>query len=89
MTGRLKSTVPTAQVLAARTAVLKALQAHVGNMDAVDVLAVLAHAVGQFMAMQDQTKHTAEALLELVASNIEAGNQEIIEELLGQTRGSA
>ena len=89
MSGRLKSTPPSAHVLAARTAVMQAIQQHAASMDAVEVLAVLAHAVGQCIAMQDQTKHTAEALLALVDSNIEAGNLEMIEQLLGKTGGSA
>ncbi len=85
----LKSTPPSAQVLAARAAVMQAIQQHVGNMDAVEVLAVLAHAVGQCIAMQDQTKHTANQLLEVVQVNMETGNQEVIQQLLGQTGGSA
>lgn len=85
----LKSKPPSAHVLAARAAILGAMQQHVGKMDAVEVLAVLAHAVGQCIAMQDQTKHTAEALLALVDSNMEAGNQEMVEQLLRQTGGSA
>ncbi len=89
MSGRLKSTPPSAHVLAARTAVMQAIQQHAASMDAVEILAVLAHAVGQCIAMQDQTKHSAEDLLALVDSNIETGNQEMIQQLLWTTRGSA
>lgn len=85
----LKSTPPSAQVLAARAAILQAIQQHAASMDAVEILAVLAHAVGQCIAMQDQTKHTAEDLLALVDSNIEAGNLEVVQQLLGRTGGSA
>lgn len=85
----LKSTPPSAHVLAARTAVMQAIQQHAACMDAVEILAVLAHAVGQCIAMQDQTKHTAEDLLALVDSNMEAGNREVVDQLLGQTGGSA
>ena len=62
---------------------------HFSLMESVLILAVLAHAVGQCIAMQDQTKHSAEDLLALVDSNIETGNQEMIQQLLGTTRGSA
>ena len=85
----LKSTPPSAHVLAARTAVMQAIQQHAASMDAVEILAVLAHAVGQCIAMQDQRQHTPKQLLELVDSNIEAGNQEVVQQLLGQTGGSA
>lgn len=85
----LKSTPPSAPVLAARTAVMRAIQQHSSSMDAIEILAVLAHAVGQCIAMQDQTRHTAEELVDLVRLNIEAGNREVVQRLLGTTGGSA
>ena len=52
------------------------------------VLAIASQVVGQLLAMQDQRKHTAAQMVELIQANIEAGNQQFVVELMeadGQT----
>lgn len=46
-----------------------------------EMLAVAAYFVGQLVAMQDQRKLTPSMAMQLVASNIEAGNQHVLSEL--------
>lgn len=58
------------------------------SLSAIEMLAVSAHLVGTIIALQDQRTVTKEMALELVASNIEAGNAEVLESLLN-TKGTA
>ena len=46
------------------------------------VLAIASQIVGQLLAMQDQRKHTATQMIELIQANIEAGNQQFVAELM-------
>lgn len=43
-----------------------------------ELLAVASYFVGQLVAMQDQRKFTPAMAMQIVASNIEAGNQHVI-----------
>lgn len=47
-----------------------------------DVLAILSNMVGKCVAMQDQRKYTPEAIMKIVAMNIQYGNQHVIDELM-------
>lgn len=58
------------------------------GMGSIEQLAILSSLVGQLVAMQDQRRYTAEALMELVASNIELGNKTVISQL-HKTEGQA
>ena len=44
------------------------------GIPAEEVLAIVANTVGQLMALQDQTKYTKDQIINLVVTNIEAGN---------------
>ena len=57
------------------------LKKHAGHLDAIDMLALSAHLVGQVLAMQDQRTVDRERALETVMRNIEAGNAEVLENL--------
>lgn len=46
------------------------------------VLAIASQIVGQLLAMQDQRKHTAAQMIELIQANIETGNQQFVAELM-------
>jgi hypothetical protein len=51
-------------------------------MDAIEILAIAAYTLGQLIALQDQRAVTPAMAMEIVASNIEAGNGHVIEGLL-------
>lgn len=85
----MKSVPPGAQHLAFRSALEAAMEAHAKTLDAVDILAILAHLVGQCIALQDQRTMTPAMAMALVSSNIEQGNQEVLAKLLTETGGSA
>ena len=50
-----------------------------------EILALVSNIVGKLVALQDQRKLTSEQAMEIVAQNIELGNQEAIKELMEQT----
>lgn len=55
----------------------------------VDMLALASNVVGKLIALLDQTRYTEEEAMEIVCSNLEAGNQQILDELMNRTAGSA
>ena len=57
---------------------LKAVIGKHQQLSAMEMLAVTAQLVGTLIALQDQQKMTPEMAMDLVAKNIEAGNQEAI-----------
>ena len=59
------------------------LKKHTGELPAIDMLAVAANLVGKLVAMQDQRKITPEVAMKTVAENIQAGNQQMLEQLAG------
>lgn len=65
------------------------LKKHAGHLSALEMLAVASNAVGKIVAMQDQRKYTPEAIMDIVAKNIEYGNQHAISELLNASGGAA
>ena len=68
-------------------ALLAAMKAPIGvegaNMQAEDILAVAAILVGQLIAVQDRRRYSSEAVMAMVAANIEKGNARAIDDLLG------
>lgn len=58
------------------------------RLSADEMLAVTSHLVGVIVALCDQRKYTPGMAMELVAANIEAGNQEALKEILN-TKGEA
>lgn len=51
------------------------------KMSQMEVLAVVSVMTGQVLALQDQSAHTPEEYMQLVADNIELGNQTIVNQL--------
>jgi uncharacterized protein YejL (UPF0352 family) len=64
------------------------LNKHAGKLDAIEMLAVASNMIGKMIAMQDQRKYTGPQVMEVVARNIEAGNQHVLKEL-GMSKGRA
>ncbi len=75
--------------VAFRVALEDAIRTHGANLDAQEILAILANLVGQVLAVQDQRKITPGAGMEIVAWNIETGNAEAIAALIGAPGGHA
>jgi len=61
---------------------------HADKLSALELLAIAANMVGKLVAMQDQRKLTPSAAMEIVAKNIEYGNQQVMDQLC-QSRGRA
>lgn len=64
---------PTVAYIALMTDLKEAIGKH-PNLTAMDFLAITSQLVGNLVALQDQTKVTAEEAMEMVALNIETGN---------------
>lgn len=64
------------------------LKKHAGDLDAIVMLAIASNAVGKMIALQDQRKYTGPQIMEIVAKNIEEGNQQVLRGL-SNTKGSA
>lgn len=60
-----------------------------GSVTKQELLCLMAHVTGTLIAMQDQRTMTPEQAMELVSINIQQGNLSAIEQLLGETKGSA
>ncbi len=54
---------------------------HAANLSAAEILAIAANMLGKLVAMQDQREMTPAQAMELVAKNIECGNQQVVEQL--------
>lgn len=85
----MKTVPPSEAHQALRNALTFAIIEHGKTIDAMDVLAVLSHLVGQVIAVQDQRKYTADMAMAVVIKNIERGNGEVVNHLLFQTGGNA
>lgn len=72
---KLKSKLPSPKHMAMRDDLIAVIRKHGDAMSAADILAVAAYTVGQIIALQDQRTMTPAMAMEVVASNIEAGNQ--------------
>lgn len=66
-----------------REDLIKVLGKHAGHLDAVEMLALGGHMVGQILALQDQRTMTPAAGMEIILKNIEVGNAEAIAEVSG------
>lgn len=61
---------------------------HADKMGALEILAVAANMIGKLVALQDQRRITQSEAMEIVATNIEEGNRQVLEQV-GKTQGSA
>ena len=66
----------------AKNDMMEALRPHADAIGQAGLLAVTAYTVGMLVALQDSTKVTPDMALDLVNSNIEAGNKEVLSNLL-------
>lgn len=86
---RTKSAAPSPEHLAYRKAIEQAMRDHGATLRADELLAVTAHLVGQLIALQDQRVMTPAMAMEIVQTNLEQGNREVIDGLLNSTGGTA
>lgn len=85
----MKSIAPNPQHQAFRAALERAIGEEGADIDVLELLALTAHLVGQLVAMQDQRKITVDMAMQVVISNIQQGNSEVVERLLNETGGHA
>lgn len=64
------------------------LKKHADKLTGMELVAVAANMLGKLVAMQDQRTVTPEIAMEVVAQNIELGNQQVFD-LLSKPAGSA
>lgn len=62
---------------------------HAASVSSVELLAIAANMLGKLVALQDQRKMTPAQAMEIVAANIEGGNREAQQKLLGMKGGTA
>lgn len=62
---------------------------HAAKMTSVEILAVAANMVGKLLALQDQRTMTKDMALDVIIKNIEYGNQQVLNNILNNTGGSA
>lgn len=84
----MKTMAPTPELVAFMDDLKSALGRHT-NLDAMQMLAVASQFVGNLIALQDQRKVTPVMAMELVANNIQIGNQAAIDACLASTDGTA
>lgn len=82
----MKNKVPSKEHTAFRDDMVAMMRKH-QHMPPDEMLAVAAYFVGQLLALQDQRRMTPEMGLQVISSNIEAGNAQAIEQALGNPVG--
>lgn len=60
---------------------------HADKIQAHELLAIAANMLGKLVALQDQRRFTSAQVMEIVAKNIEYGNQQVIENLANSKPG--
>jgi hypothetical protein len=85
----MKTVTPSGEMLQFRRELEDCMREHVKTLGAMEVLAVLAHLVGQAIALQDPRTVTPAMAMDLVSANLQRGNQEVIDSLLSELGGSA
>ena len=60
---------------------------HANELSSLQLLAIAGNMVGKLIAMQDQRSITAEQALEVVFYNLQAGNKQILDQIM-QSQGS-
>jgi hypothetical protein len=61
---------------------------HAGKLDALEMLAIASNMLGKLVALQDQRTVTPAMAMEVVAKNIEFGNEQVLKQI-GASKGSA
>ena len=64
-----------------RQDVLNVLAKHGSQLDAEEMLALLANMTGQMAAMMDQRKFTPKQVKDLIAENLQYGNKAVVDKL--------
>ena len=83
-----KVVIPTSTHQEFRRKLLALLDDHAGKLDALEMLAISAHVVGQLVAMQDQREVTPQIAMACISRNIEQGNREAVNDI-GAVQGNA
>ena len=65
----------------------KLVSKHANELSSLQLLAIAGNMVGKLIAMQDQRSISAEQALEVLFYNLQAGNQQILDQIM-QSQGS-
>lgn len=80
----MRSIAPTAAHLAFRASLEAAIAEHCAHVNAVEMLALVSHMLGQIVAAQDQRTMTNDMAMEIVVANLQRGNSEAVERMQGE-----
>lgn len=69
--------------------IVQLVRKHADKITPLEMLAIAANMVGKLIAFQDQRVITPAVAVEIIAENVECGNQQALEKTLGETKGSA
>lgn len=69
--------------------ICRLVSTHAKSVSALELLAIASNMVGKMVAMQDQRSVTQAIAMEIVAKNIEAGNEQVLAQLASASVGSA
>lgn len=72
-----------------REDLIRLIQRTAPDKPADEILAVVCVLVGQLVALQDQRRFSPDAVMAIVAANIEAGNKAVIDGLISAPGGRA
>jgi len=79
---KFKTVLPTDKHQEFSKALKACMKANVGDLSAMEVLAIVSQLVGNLIALQDQTKVTPEMAMKLVSQNIQEGNLQAVQQLM-------
>ena len=72
----------------AKNDVMDVLKKRHSHLTPLEILSMFSHITGQVLALQDQRKITPQMGMEVIAKNIEAGNESVVDGIM-KSEGSA
>lgn len=84
----MKTIQPTPEMQKFQQIVKNCMRDNIGNISAMELLAIQAYLLGQTLALQD-VQIAKNVYYDLIIKNIEQGNYDTINTLLGTTKGNA
>lgn len=70
-----------------KNAIMESIRPFQDKLSAEEILAIMSKCVGMLVALQDQRKYSPQAVMAMVATNIEGGNQDMINQLMNSQGG--
>lgn len=70
-----------------KNAIMESIRPFQDKLSAEEILAIMAKCVGMLVALQDHRKYAPAAVMAMVAVNVEAGNQDMVDQLMNSQGG--